>query len=108
MTAGQGDIAPWDPAKQTWESSPEDGGWAPFPPMVSETFDYGSLFPSCPSISIDDPQLSPDQVPSQPGSNFAWAAGNLAEVVGAAPGSITVFNDSCADYYIRVVVHCAQ
>jgi hypothetical protein len=104
LTAGQGEQDP--DFQDAWESSPIEGTWAPFPAMVTETFDVSSVFPSCPTPMLDTPQLSPDPMPTVAGSNYAWAAGNLAEVVGMGPTSVTIFNDSCADYYVRVVIHC--
>jgi hypothetical protein len=37
--------------------------------------------------------------------NFTLASGNLAKIFVSFPGIVTVFNDSCADFYTRTVVH---
>ena len=107
MTAGQGDIIPGT-EDVYWESSPMYGTWAPFPHMVTETFDIGASFPGCTPVKVDE-YISPDPMPSVGGGNSVTVAGNTAEVLGASPpGTVTVFNDSCADYYIRVVVLCSE
>jgi hypothetical protein len=57
--------------------------------------------------------VSPEPVPNGPGNQFAGTAGNLAEYNfqpdgpdGGATGgwTIDVLNDSCAQYYVNIVV----
>ena len=49
--------------------------------------------------------VSPTALPtSDPYASFALAAGNLAVVSVDAPDTIRVRNDTCADYFARVVI----
>ena len=49
--------------------------------------------------------LSFNPLPSSDGGDgFAQAAGNLGEITLLGSGKVQVLNDSCAQYYLRVVV----
>jgi hypothetical protein len=63
------------------------------------------------------PQLGgrqPDQVtayisanvnPNKTGDTFTAGGGNVAKFIGVLPGVATVKNDTCADFFVRVIVH---
>ncbi len=113
MQAGQGVLLD----STHWASSHVYDAWAPYPHNVTETFDYRPFFPNC-DPDVVFVYLSPDQVPAPlpstdggnagtPSNSTGPVGGNLAEYVGATvPGFVTIYNDSCADYFVRVVVEC--
>ncbi len=90
-------------APDAWESNPIDGKWLPFPRQRSWVFemrDLGQRTPYLPEVFI-----SGNENPSAENGNFTLAGGNLAEVSSVGPGRMTVKNDTCADYFVRVVAH---
>jgi hypothetical protein len=100
---GQGDLLD----SQDWESTPLTGTWIPYPHMVGLTLFYGGFFPEC---LASDPQSWISASPSPattPGGQFVEGGSNSNEWLPTnMPGIITIFNNSCADYYIRIVIHC--
>jgi hypothetical protein len=48
------------------------------------------------------PYVSAQQNPTT--GNYTLGSGNLTEQSGAGPNAITLFNDTCSDYYLRVLV----
>jgi hypothetical protein len=100
-----GDLA--DP--DTWESTPMDGTW--FPYLHERTLHmhfpdvFGGRQPDwfIAYISADPSPNSTDGGHAL--ANYTPASGNVAKFSGLFPDSITIFNDTCSDYFIRVVVH---
>ena len=89
--------------EDTWESSAIDGEWIPFTKQRVWIFQMRELGDRVPyEISID---ISAEKNPSALGGNWTTGSGNLAEKSGVGPGTINVKNNTCADYYIRVVAH---
>lgn len=101
---GEGDMA----SPEVWESTPFDARWIDFPhkrfvrlqfpPEVANRFPVSIV----PYISaVDRPAASyPDRLPD----NYTVGSGNIAKILQSSPADARVFNDSCADYYLRVVV----
>lgn len=89
----------------TWESSPLDGQWLPFPQQRIWIFDIAAIGDRSPEAVI--PYVSAQQNPIAEGGNFTIAAGNLAEVSAATRGRVVVKNGTCADYFLRVWVKAA-
>ena len=101
--AGQGRLIDED----TWESSPQDGAWLPFPAAQIYFFEIPALGDRRPQVIL--PYISPIADPNvvvagRPPSNFTLAAGNLAELSGVGPNRFAIRNGTCADYFLRVVV----
>jgi hypothetical protein len=90
----------------TWESNPVNGQWLAFPRQRVWFFELHTLgddrLPAFPIAYV-----SAQSDPEQQGGNSTVAAGNLAEFSGTEKGKITVKNDTCADYFLRVVVTAA-
>lgn len=84
-----------------WVSSPINGDWLPFPRQRSWVFDIPELGGRTPEVftayisAVKNPSLSGD---------LTTASGNLAKFIGPRPNGINVFNDSCSDYYLRLVL----
>ena len=97
LDAGQGQLITAD----IWQSSPVEGEWLPFPRQGSYvmTLPFGGRRPY---LAIADVSASrvPDTDQSTTGS------GNLVEK-RTAPNQVTVINDTCSDYYVRVVAFAA-
>jgi hypothetical protein len=87
----------------TWVSGPIDGRWIDFPRQrayVLEMHDLGDRVPYEVQAFVSA-QADPSH---DPGGNFTIAAGNLTEVFSPVPGKVNVKNDTCADYFLYVVV----
>ncbi|MDB4944496.1 MAG: hypothetical protein JWP97_4030 [Labilithrix sp.] len=89
--------------ENTWESSPPDGDAIPFTKQRVWYFqipEFGDRIP----YEVT-PYISAEQNPIRENGNFTIGSGNLAEQSGLGAGRITIKNNTCADYYIRVVAH---
>ena len=54
-----------------------------------------------------DAWIAPEANPTGSGGQFAYAGGNLAEWTSPDATSVTIHNDTCADYFLYVVVHAS-
>jgi hypothetical protein len=88
--------------ENTWESSPIDGPWLPFPRQRFYVFDLHLLGDRRPMIPL--PYVSAQRDPLHEGGNFTLGSGNLTEISAADKGKIVIHNGTCADYYLRLVV----
>ncbi len=86
----------------TWESGPIDGEWLRYDHRMLIAFDTSLLGPRLPDSVLV--YISADKRPLQGGS-FTIAGGNVADISIGGPGAVYVKNNSCAEYYIRLVVH---
>jgi hypothetical protein len=106
---GTGEVALRDEVSITWESVPyipSDGTWTVFSGNETITF-----------VIPPDIGIPPNAVVVRYGAyvaaqadaqvNNTNAAGQLAEFSNIGPTSVSVFNDTCATYYIRVWVEFA-
>jgi hypothetical protein len=84
-----------------WESSPIDGDWIPFTRQRVVFFEMRDLGDRIPYQII--PYISAEPNPVHDNGNWTLGSGNLAEHSGAGPGTIAIKNDTCADYFIRIV-----
>jgi hypothetical protein len=91
----------------TWETTPaRDVPWLFFGPERLWTFDLRSLAGPRDVVNVE-PYVSESEHPWESGQNFAVAGGNLAEFRIAEPGVLEVRNNTCATYYLRLVVELA-
>jgi hypothetical protein len=87
----------------TWESSPVNGPWLPFPHQRFYAFDLHELGDRTPDLIL--PYVSAQADPThESGGNATLGSGNLTEISGADTGRVTIHNGTCADYYLRLVV----
>jgi len=91
--------------EDTWESTPIDGDWIPFTRQRVWFFEMRELGDRTPYEIT--PLISAERNPVHDNGNWTEGSGNLAEQSGAGPGRIAVKNNTCADYYIRIVAHAA-
>lgn len=88
-----------------WETTSIDEGWLEFPHQRTWDIYLDALgFDRLPVVIL--PSVSAQANPLAEGGNFTVSAGNLT-TLQANRGHITVHNDTCADYYLRVVVSAA-
>jgi hypothetical protein len=95
----------------TWESTPLNARWLDFPGQRR----WHIIIPEGRSrriVSIE-PYVSPAASPLTKGpkgetENYTLASGDLCEIEGGENGELLVHNDTCADFYVRVVVRFAR
>ncbi len=93
----------------TWESGPIDGDFMEFPHernwfMHLRDGRTGALIAGR-NIGDITVQLSAVQRPSDPYQRFAEASGNLTQIHLDGDQALDALNDTCADYFVRVLVH---
>ena len=100
-TAGEGRLASPD----IWESNANDGQWLDFPHERTYQIDLHELgVDRVPVLVI--PYVSAQANPLAEGGNSTIAAGNLT-VITVDRGHVSLRNDTCANYYLRVVVQAS-
>ncbi|MBX3212860.1 MAG: hypothetical protein KF850_12555 [Labilithrix sp.] len=95
---GEGEMIDED----TWESGPMNGTWLWFPRQRTYIFDLRVLGGRVPYNVYPYISASPD--PMTVGPNGTIGSGNLALLSSIGPNRVDVRNDSCSDYYLRLVV----
>ncbi len=91
--------------ENTWVSGPMDGPWLWFPRQRYYIFDLKALGGRMPEKVL--PYISGTLEPSKFGGNMTLAAGNLAQLYAMRPNGIDIKNESCSDYYLRLVIEVA-
>jgi hypothetical protein len=101
--SGSGPVTEFD-GTWTWQSSSIQTGWIPFNHNETITFTLPSDFPvlTTPGFVLT-PWVSTGADQDAGDGLFVSAGGQLAEFQIVGKRSFTVFNDTCADYYLRVV-----
>ena len=89
--------------ENTWESGPMDGAWLPYPRQRAYIFDIRALGGRTP-YSVE-PYISASPEPMKNGGNATVGSGNLALLANVSPNRVDIRNDSCSDFYLRLVVH---
>jgi len=88
--------------EDTWSSSPMNGDWLPYNRQHLYVFDIKALGGRTPDKVI--PYISAAPRPNTTGDDWTIGAGNLAKLKWAGPNHIEIFNDSCSDYFLNLVV----
>lgn len=89
----------------TWESNAIDTPWLPFPHQRVYEVDLAALGDRAPTVVL--PYISANPNPIATGDDFTLGSGNLSKIYGATKARVVVKNDTCADYYLRLVVEAA-
>jgi hypothetical protein len=92
--------------ENTWASGPIDGDWLWFPRQHLFFFEIASLGGRTPQVVT--PYISAVPSPNKTPGDFVVGAGNIALISGVAPNHVAVKNDTCSDYYLRLVVQAPQ
>lgn len=92
----------------TWQSTPIDGEWVPFPHQVRLEF-FHSLGRAPYEGRIPYEVLVWVSAEKKPlaGSNFTLAGGDTATVYKVLYDVVSLTNNTCADYFVRIVVRAA-
>lgn len=95
----------------TWESNAIDGEWLMLPHqgrIVAAYVDVTNGVPPPPDwVNV---YISPSPRPTDPARNgggyasFTLAGGNVAKLF-YRPGIVEVYNDSCSDFFARILIH---
>lgn len=98
----------------TWQSTPLDGPWLNFPAQRTYGIIIGDwavqkrqFYSQLASVSAD---LEPNKQPActngvcDPETNWAPGAGNIAQFSYARAGFIKITNNTCAQFYLRLVL----
>ncbi|MBX3229242.1 MAG: hypothetical protein KIT84_18525 [Labilithrix sp.] len=102
VDAGQGSMV----SDTMWESTPMVGPWLPFERQSGYVFDIRALGGRTPAdVSVFLSAAPEPNVPGPNAGNQTTGAGNIALVQNVGPNRVDVYNDTCSDYYVRVVVH---
>ena len=103
LTQDHGDLIDRD----TYETGPLQSSWLYFPHQRTWTINPAGLERR--TITEIIPYVSPVPEPNADGGsdNFTVGSGNVAEVRLRIDNAVVVYNNTCADYYLRVVVHAA-
>jgi hypothetical protein len=91
--------------ENTWESNAPSKPWLPFPRQRYYLFDLHALGGRTPALVV--PYVSAQSSPGATGADFTVGSGNLTLLFNAQPNRIDVKNDSCSDYFLRLVVSAA-
>lgn len=96
----------------TFQTSPVEGRWLPFPHRRSFVIWFDKILATnekmlgCARVDWVQLYVSADPVPTA--TNYAIAAGNVGQVFTLENDShraVGVHNATCADFYLRVVIH---
>jgi hypothetical protein len=99
VDAGQGEMI----SENEWESNAQDGEWLYFPRQRSYLFNITAWGGRTPFQVI--PYLSAHKFQNEDGANDIIGAGNIAEQSAVGPNAVTMVNDTCSDYYLRLTVN---
>lgn len=98
VEAGEGHMVTED----IWESNAYNEPWLPYPRQRFYFFNVAAWGGRAPLIKT--PYLSANSMQNQGGANNIIGAGNIAEMFGEGPNTLNINNDTCSDYYLRLVV----
>jgi hypothetical protein len=104
---GTGEVS-WNGNEVTWESVPQqpapDQIWTTYAGNQTITFVYGpdAGIPSNATVETVTAWVAAQGDATQ--ANFTLAGGGLAEFSNVDTTSVTVFNDTCQTYFVRIVV----
>ncbi len=87
----------------TWESTANEEPWLDFPAQRTYHVTSPGLMPGQPLVA-SYAYVSPAPEPRIFGESYALAAGNLAEIHYDGVTGVYVHNDTCAHYYLRLVM----
>ncbi len=92
----------------TWESNPIDGEWLDYGPRRTIFFRWPEFGGRRPELLL--PYISSSQTPLSPtnGDTFTLAGGDLATFTSLTADGVFVRNNTCAQYYIRLVASAAR
>ncbi len=91
----------------TWESNPIGSGWLPYRGRREYVFTFRDKTDGNRKIAGEVYEIVPYVASVPTGSDAVIASGNLAVQTPLGNGQILILNETCADYFLRVVVRAA-
>ncbi|HEY8038735.1 MAG TPA: hypothetical protein VIF15_03045, partial [Polyangiaceae bacterium] len=85
-----------------WESSPMNGSWLDFPGQRRYVLIWPGEFTQSVPYDVRTYVATGQDAQDFP-NNFVEGTGQLAEISGVSKLGVTVFNGTCAEYFLRVV-----
>ncbi len=86
--------------ENTWQSVAVDADWLPFPHQTRIDFKH-PLGRAPYEVLV---WISAEQRPvERPGANFTLAGGDVATISAQRADTVSVYNGTCADYYVRIL-----
>ncbi len=98
VDAGQGEMVTPD----RWASNPFEGQWLWFPRQRLYFFEVPELGGRTPDLIL--PYVSASPEPGKTNGDLTIGAGNIALISGIGSNRVAVKNDTCSDYYLRLVL----
>ncbi len=95
----------------TWESMPVMAEWLDFPARRTWKFRIPKWESEHRPFLRMHGYVSPTRVPdrqTEPQDSWTEGTGNLVEFGDASPGNVQVTNDTCAHFYLRLVVRAGE
>ena len=89
--------------ENTWESNDVNSDWLPYLHERVWRLYYPQLGPRQPDQMTA--YISANVNPNKTTDTFTTGGGNVAKFVAVFAGGATLVNDTCADFFVRVVVH---
>lgn len=90
--------------ENTWQSVAVDADWLRFPHQTRIDFKH-PLGRAPYEVLV---WISAEQRPvERPGANFTLAGGDVATISAQRADTISVYNGTCADYYVRILARAA-
>jgi hypothetical protein len=90
--------------ENTWQSVEVDADWLRFPHQTRIDFKH-PLGRAPYEVLV---WISAEQRPvERPGANFTLAGGDVATISAQRADTISVYNGTCADYYVRILARAA-
>ena len=93
---------PYNPGSGTWASAPGEGPWLDYPGGRTVTFKFPQAFR--PANYTLQAWVSTDRSQGPGAGTSTLASGQLEEVTGVSPEGFSISNQSCAHYFLLVVV----
>ncbi len=94
--------------RDTWESNPIDAEWIDYGPRRTIFFRWPEFGGRRPDLLL--PYISSSPTPLSPtnGDTFTLAGGDLATFTNVTADGVFVRNNTCAQYYLRLVASSAR
>ena len=94
--------------RDTWESNPIDAEWIDYGPRRTIFFRWPEFGGRRPDLLL--PYISSSPTPLSPtnGDTFTLAGGDLATFTNVTADGVFVRNNTCAQYYVRLVASSAR
>lgn len=88
--------------ESTWRSNADEEEWLPLPRQRYYHFDLRALGGRTPYLVV--PYVSPSPNPMRDDMDFTLGSGNLVKIRNKLPNRVDIYNDTCSDFYLQLIV----